>query len=302
MILPKITQKKAYAVIAAALVLAALIYAAARVAGPGGGDRLQVTASFYPLYFLASEIGGNRVQASNLTPDGAAPHEYEPSPQDIARIQDGDLLFLNGADLEPWADNIDSVLGDAPVRIVTIGERSATLRVDADGQKVRDPHVWLSPPRAAAMAQRIFTAFAAEDPENQSYYEANAVKLIAELDTLHNAYRAGLRTCARRDIVTSHTAFAYLADEYYLRQVAVSGLSPEAEPSAEDIARAADFARQKGIRYIFFEKGSSPRLAETVAREVGAQTLELDPLESGTDYFAQMQANLENLRLALECQ
>ena len=163
-----------------------------------------------------------------------------------------------------------------------------------------DPHVWLDPMRYAAMARQVAEELG--DP-------GAADELVAELEALDAEMRAGLETCERRTIVTSHAAFAYLADAYGLEQVALTGISPEVEPSAKSIEALVDEVREQGATTVFFETLVSPALAETVAREVGAATAVLNPLEgltedeveAGADYFSVMRENLDTLRTALGC-
>jgi zinc transport system substrate-binding protein len=281
---------------------------AAQAYGPSQDRKLQVTASFYPLYYFASVIGGSHVDVQNITPAGAEPHDFEPTSQDIARIEKGDLLILNGG-LEAWGNKIRDELQGTKVTLVIAGEGLFSQQVVEQGQTAQDPHVWLSPPLAKKEVERILEGFRTVDPANRSDYEAQAKRLEDQLDQLDATYRAGLSQCRQTDIVTSHAAFGYLAQAYGLNQVAIAGLSPDAEPSARELADIANLAREKHINYIFFESLVSPKLAQTIADEVGAKTLVLDPLEGltadqirqGKTYFTVMQDNLMNLQTALEC-
>lgn len=276
---------------------------------PRDGEKLQVTASFYPLYFFAQEIGGDKADVVNLTPAGAEPHEYEPTPQDLARIENSRLLILNGNGLEPWGENMKENIDPSRTVLVIAGEGLAGQKILENGNKIIDPHTWLSPPLAEKMTEKILAGFVSADPEHKSYYEVRAASLQSRLADLDQEFRAGLSNCVRRDIITSHAAFGYLATTYGLRQIAIAGLSPDIEPSSQTLGGIADFAQKNGVKYIFFESLVSPKLAETLAREVGAQTLVLDPLEGLTDqeiaqgknYFTVMRSNLANLKTALQC-
>jgi zinc transport system substrate-binding protein len=269
---------------------------------------LQVTTSFYPLYFFASQIGGDKVQVKNITPSGAEPHDYEPTAQDIARIETSDILILNGG-VEAWGTKMKENLKGKPVNIVVAGQGLITQQVVEDGQKVQDPHIWLDPQLAKKESLKIAQAFEEKDPENSAYYQANEKSLESKLDALDAQYKAGLNSCKSKDIITSHAAFGYLAKSYNLVQVPIAGLSPDAEPSSQQLADIANFAQKNNVKYIFFESLVSPKLADTIAHEVGAQTLVLDPLEGisedeikqGKNYFTVMQSNLKNLQTALQC-
>lgn len=272
------------------------------------GQKIQVTTSFYPLYFFASQIGGEKAQVQNLTPAGAEPHDWEPTTRDITRIEKSHLLILNGG-VETWGDKIKSSLQNKNITIIVAGEGLFTRQLSEEEQTSPDTHVWLSPPLARKEADAITKGFIKIDPSNIVYYEANQKRLDDQLDQLDQAYKQGLNNCQQKDIITSHAAFGYLAATYGLNQVSVAGLSPDAEPSSQQLAKIITFAKSRNVKYIFFEKLVSPKLAETIAREINAQTLVLDPLEglsndeinSGKNYFTLMQENLKNLQKALEC-
>lgn len=271
-------------------------------------QKMQVSASFYPLYFFASEIGGDLTHVKNITPVGAEPHDYDPSAADIARIEKSDMFIVNGG-VEPWADKIKESLKEAHVVTVVAAEGLMNRRITQEGIAVVDPHVWLSPPLAKKEVSKITEGFIKIDPKNSSYYQANRKKLDERLDQLDQKYKQGLINCEQKDIITSHVAFGYLAGAYGLTQVSISGLSPDGEPSTAQLAELVKFAKDHGVKYIFFESLVSPKLAETIASEVGAKTLALDPLEGlsdadnkqGKNYFSVMEENLRNLQIALQC-
>lgn len=271
-------------------------------------DRPTVITSFYPLYFLASTIGGERATVINLTPAGAEPHDYELTAQDIAQIETSRLLIINGGGLEAWGQKIkDNISARTKIIVASDGLTDQTLAGDKNQP---DPHIWLDPTLAQKIADKITLGLIETDPKNQDYYQANAAMLKSKLVDLDSAYRTGLSNCENKDIITAHAAFAYLARAYGLRQVAITGLAPEAEASPRQMVEISKFARNKKINYIFFESLVSPKLAQTIAAEIGAQTLVLNPLEglsdgdlaAGQDYLSEMQNNLNNLKIALKCQ
>ncbi|HVZ67248.1 MAG TPA: zinc ABC transporter substrate-binding protein [Patescibacteria group bacterium] len=269
---------------------------------------VQVSASFYPLYFFASQIGGDKAVVNNITPAGAEPHDFEPSPKDIAGIENSQLLVLNGG-VEGWGDKVKNNLKGKSTVIVTAGKDLLTKSLVEEGQSIKDPHVWLDPKLAKVEAAKITDGLASVDPKNKDYYITNQNNLNNELDKLDSEYRIGLANCEKKDIITSHAAFAYLAQEYGLNQVAISGISPDEEPSTKQLAEVAKFAKDNNVKYIFFESLVSPKLSQTIANEVGAQTLVLDPIEGipddnikkGDNYFTIMRSNLKNLEIALQC-
>ncbi len=273
-------------------------------------NNLQVVASFYPLYFFASSIGGDKAEVSNIVPAGAEPHDYEPTSGDLVNMENSQLIILNGGGLESWQDNVQKNINPQKTKIVVAGAGLTTGQVTEDSHMGIDPHVWLDPLLAEKMVDTIAQGFGQVDPANKNYYVANADILKNQLAKLDAQYRQDLKSCAKKDIITSHSAFAYLAAEYGLRQVSIAGMTPDAEPSPAQLAAVTKFAKDNNVRYIFFESLVSPKLAETISREVGAQTLVLDPLEGlsgesaaqGKSYITIMQANLTNLKTALQCQ
>ncbi|MDD4989061.1 MAG: zinc ABC transporter substrate-binding protein [Candidatus Pacebacteria bacterium] len=277
---------------------------------PTGPEKLQVTASFYPMYFFASEIGKDKADVTNITPAGGEPHDYEPTAQDIATIEQSRLLILNGGGLEVWGGKITENIDPKQTLLVTAGENLTNQKVMEEGKNITDPHVWLSPKLAEQMVDKIEAGFEQVDPTNAPYYKTNAETFKTKLNNLDMEYASGLSMCKKKDIITSHAAFGYVATAYHLNQIPIAGLSPDAEPSPSDLAKVATYAKVNNVKYIFFESLVSPKLSETIAREVGAKTLVLNPIEgltpdeisSGKSYLTEMQNNLTNLKLALECQ
>lgn len=273
-------------------------------------SRLQVTASFYPLYFFAKTIGGDVADVVNITPAGAEPHDYEPTARDIAQIEDSRLLILNGGKLEAWGDKVRQTLAGTDTAVISVGDAFADQTVVESGETARDPHVWLDPSLAKKEADAIAQKMEALDPSHADYFAQNVSSLDQELDALDREYRSYFSTCQKKDIVTSHAAFGYLARAYGLNQIPIAGLSPDSEPSPKQLADISNMAKAKGVTTIFFESIASPKLSETVAREIGAETMVLDPIEgladadqrAGKNYFTLMKQNLQNLIIALQCQ
>jgi zinc transport system substrate-binding protein len=263
--------------------------------------KLQITASFYPMYFFASQIGGDKADVMSITPVAAEPHDYEPTTQDVVRINQSNMLVLNGGKLEPWGDKIKDQLQGTNTLIVTAGNEN--------GQTIQDPHIWLDPILAKKEVAVIEQGFEKIDPSGKVYFQANAKKLESELNQLNTEYQAALSSCKMKDFVTSHAAFGYLAAAYGINQIAISGVSPDEEPSSQKLAEVANLVKQKDIKIIFFESLVSPKLSETIANETGAKTMVLDPIEgitsndlkAGHTYLTIMRDNLAALQDALQC-
>jgi zinc transport system substrate-binding protein len=262
------------------------------------GKRPTVVASFYPLAWAAERIAGPGVRVVNLTPAGAEPHDLELTPSDIETIDGAQLVLYLGHGFQPAVEEAAEDRSEPSLDLLA-GQRLAAGAGGEEGGGV-DPHVWLDPVRFARIALTIGAAL---------HRERAAEAVAASLRALDAEYRAGLRDCERNELVTSHAAFGYLAKRYGLRQVALTGLSPEAEPSPRDLEALVDEVRNSGATTVFFETLVSPRLAQTVAREAGAKTAVLDPVEgltddevaAGDDYVTVMRRNLSTLRQALGC-
>ncbi|MEK7499792.1 MAG: zinc ABC transporter substrate-binding protein [Patescibacteria group bacterium] len=262
---------------------------------------LQVVASFYPLAHIAEQIGKEHVNVLNLTPAGSEPHDFDPSPRDIADLQNSDVFIYNGAGFEPWANRVIAELESKGVRVI---DASSSLEIMND-----DPHVWLDPILVREQAQHIADLFAETDSAHAAYYAENAREFSTQLDMLHDEFVRGLAQCERRDIVTAHAAFGYLAKRYNLNMISIGGISPDAEVSPARLAEISDLVREKGITHIFFETLVSPKIAETIAQETSVQVLALNPIEGLTDeeivqgknYISIQRDNLQALRTALDC-
>jgi zinc transport system substrate-binding protein len=284
-------------------------------------EKIIVTTSFYPLYYFASEVGGDKAEVHNITPAGAEPHDYEPTARDMVLIENSRMLILNGLYLEAWGDDIQKNINPQKTKIVIANsgmgqacsidssKKMTEKQKTAYCEKQVDPHTWLSPVMAKNIVKNIADGFIGVDPANQKYYEANENALEEKLNNLDADYQKGLTNCQLKDFVTSHEAFGYLAASYGLNQISISGLSPDAEPSPTELAEIVKTVKASNIKYIFFESLISPKLAETIASETGAQTMVLDPLEglteediaNGKNYLTTMEDNLKNLQTALQC-
>jgi zinc transport system substrate-binding protein len=299
---------------------------AAGCAADGTGtdpDRVDVVAAFYPLQFVAERVGGDAVRVTNLAKPGAEPHDLELNPGQVGQVSDAELVvYLAG--FQPNVDEaVQQQADDRAFDVATVaplldaaaggheheeaGEEHAAEEAEhAEGAGGKDPHVWLDPTRLATIADKLAERLGTVDPDRAADYTARARTLRTDLETLDSEYAQRLKTCQRRELVTSHTAFAYLAQRYQLTQIGISGLTPEDEPAPQRLADVAAEAREHRASTIFFETLVSPKVAETIAREVGAKTAVLDPIEglqpgSTGDYLSVMRANLQVLTPALGC-
>ena len=285
--------------------------AAASVTGCGSTSsaddgKPSVVVGFYPQQFLATSIGGDDIDVTSVAQPGAEPHEMEITGKQLGAVTDASLvIYIKG--VMPSLDN--AVANNARDHALDLGGvttlKSGYKETGEEGGKAgKDPHIWLDPVRMKKMAEAVGTRLATIDKAHAATYEQNTETVTGQLDALDAAYQSGLATCQRTAIVTTHNAFGYLADRYGLTQVSIAGLSPDNEPSPQRMAEVKAYAQKHGVTTIFFEEAVSPKYAETIAKEVGAETAVLSPIEiahKGEDYIAIMQDNLAALRKALGC-
>lgn len=284
-----------------------------------GDGRLRVLTSFYPMYDFACKIGGDCIDVTNMVPSGTEPHDWEPSTNDLKNLEKADVFIYNGADMEPWADDLLVSRSDT-LHVVEASENVELRTTDGEHEHAHehegadhhhgdfDPHVWLDPENAKIEMEAIRDALCAADPENSTVFQSNYEKYAAELDALDAEFREKLAPLPNRTIVVAHEAFGYLCDAYGLTQVGIEGLSPDSEPDPGRMAEVIDFVREHSISTIFFEELVSPKVAEAIASETGAQAKMLSPLEglsdeqaaAGSDYFSVMHDNLAALMEALK--
>ncbi len=279
--------------------------------------KLKVAASFFPLYEFARNVGGDKPKFNSFLPIGEEPHEWEPSIQQIEELKGTKLFIYNGTGMESY---ISKFMESGEFTNMTFAKASdgiTLLKVDSaeDDKEIlaqggMDPHVWNDPVYAEQEVTNIKNAMQKVDPANAPYYEDNANAYIAKLSALDNSIKTGLTNCKKDTFVSFHNAFNYFSNRYGIHDVWISGMAPEADVPPQDIQRVIQIAKDKDVKVIFSEDLVDPRLANTLADEVGAQVLVLSPLEGinqteqqeGKTYLDKWYQNLHNLRMALECQ
>lgn len=271
-------------------------------------DSVDVLASFYPLQYVAEQVGGEHVSVSNLTPPAAEPHDLELSPAQVREVGDADVVvYLSGM----TAATDDAIASRQPEHVVDTAEAAGLESgpngsgAPAGGSGALDPHFWLDPMRLATVGHQVADELAEVDPDNADAYAANADALEAELEALDQEYAEGLEACAGATLVVSHEAFGYLAERYDLVQVGISGIDPEAEPSPARLREVRSIVQERGVETLFFEVLVSPKVTQTLADDLGVGTAMLDPIEGHTDedadYMDVMRANLAALQDGLVC-
>jgi len=299
----------------------AILLTACTSAGTGADDGgreagpLAVAANFYPIEWLAREIGGDAITVTGLTPVGEEPHDLVLSAKSRQALDDSAVVFYLGSGFQPDVEKAvaDVTGGTTTVDLLTAPGVTLLDAPDDLGKESlsgnKDPHVWLDPSLMVAMAQQVATDLAQADPDNAPQFEANLDALVEQLSDLDATLAAGLKDCATTTIVTSHAAFNYLAQRYGLTQLAIAGVSPDEQPDPATLERIAADARAAGVTTVFFEDQLPRDLSETVAQEIGAQVdllsaLEFDPAQTigrGEDYLSVMADNGARLSAGLQC-
>ncbi|GGY31657.1 zinc ABC transporter substrate-binding protein [Streptomyces omiyaensis] len=297
-------------------------------ADKGTDGKLDVVASFYPVQYLAEQIGGGHVAVQTLTKPGVEPHDLELKPRQVGELADADvLLYLKG--VQPAVDEAIAQAGvEHTVDAATLTsleahgasageghdhaheggeshEGDAHEDHDHGSEAGTDPHVWLDPVKYAEVAKGVGAAFAKADPDHAADYEKNTAALVKKLGDLNTEFETGLKSTATRTFITTHSAFGYLAERYHLEQEGITGVDPESEPSPARVKELQDVAKADKVSTVFFETLASDKTAKTLAADTGLRTDVLDPLEGiteksrGDDYFEVMRSNLAALKTAL---
>lgn len=280
---------------------------------------LKVVASFYPLAYLTQEIAGDAFLVETLIPAGVEPHDYEPSTQNVQDLYDADLVVYQGSGFELWIEDLKSNVSDETVQfleassLVELRPANADLVEDEEDHSAsprRDPHSWLDPVLMQNVVNGIVAKLSELAPENKDQFELNAKTLNDQLAVLDQAFSRGLSNCEKDTVVVSHNAFSYLAARYGFLIKSIAGLSPDDEPSLNELVELQDFIAENDVQVVFMETLASPEIAETLANEAGLTVLTLNPLEGltveeiadGKNYFTVMEENLKNLQLAMACE
>lgn len=301
--------------------------------------KIKVYASIYPMYDFAKQIGKDKIDLSLMVPPGAEPHSWEPTAKLMAQMEEADVFIYNGVQMEMWVEKLIGSLSNENLIVVEASEGVDLLKLneydyhghseklyeleDHDDHKHEkhheeeqhhdhhygeyDPHVWLDPIRAIQQAENIKNALVKADKKNEDFYEENFNEFADRLMKLDKKFREELNNRKLDEIVVAHAAFGYLAERYGLIQIAISGLNPQEEPSAAKMVKITELVKEYGIKYIFFEALTSPKLSEVLAKETGAKTSILNPIgglteeeiNAGKDYITVMKENLYNLKKAL---
>lgn len=276
--------------------------------------KLNIVTTFYPVYEFTKQVAGDEANVDLLVKAGTEVHGYEPSAKDIARIQEADAFVYENENMETWVHDVEGSIDTEKVNVISATEGMLLLpggeeeheghdHSEEGHSHAYDPHVWLSPERAITLVENIRDSLVAKYPEKKDAFETNAAAYIEKLDALDAKYSETLSAAKQKYFVTQHTAFAYLALDYGLKQVSITGVAADEDPTPSRLAELTEYINKYGVKYIYFEENASKSVAETLAKETGVQLDVLNPLESltdedmknGKDYISVMEDNLTAL-------
>jgi zinc transport system substrate-binding protein len=280
--------------------------------GKNSPKKVEVVTTFYPMYYFTKQVAGNMANVTQLIPNGVEPHDWEPTARDMTKMQDADVFIYNSRYFETWKEKVFQSIDTSHLKVVEAASKIKLM--DANGLEEgngpgasKDPHVWLSPVLAQREVDNIANALEKKDPKHSAQYEKNAEAFKAKLNDIDHQYKETIDKAPRKEFVTQHAAFGYLARQYGLKQIAIAGLSPDVEPTLGKLAEMAKLTKKKHINIIYFEGQTSSKVAKTLANEIGAKTVVLNPLEGltaedekqGLDYLGVMAKNLKALKETL---
>lgn len=273
------------------------------------GARPTIALSTFALFDVAKNIAGDSMDCFCILPNGVDVHSFEPTPKIMARVHDAQLIVFNGAGLQPWTHVFEDQRNGLDMsRFIQLKE--AVEDDDHHGDEGNnDPHYWLDTENMIIAANVLKDQFTKILPQNRDLYEQNAEEYIAKLKEIDRIYKAKLSTCKVDTIIVEHNAFSYLADKYGFNVESISGLSPDAQPSAQIMADIINVVKEEKIGTIFFESFASDKVAKAIATDAHVKTDTLQPIENitvdeakkGVSYNSLMMDNLVKIAQAREC-
>lgn len=277
-------------------------------------DKPQVSVTTFSLLEVTKAVGGDYIEVNSIVPLGSDAHMFSPNPQQVTMLAKSDLFVYSGAGFESWAETIAKTL-PASTRIIDMSSFVSLHTNTCHGEEhdhehgAYDPHYWLDIDNMIKMTQKMQQELTSLLPKQKEKFALNAQSYIAQLKQLKSDYDRGLKECKNRTLVSNHDAFGYLTRFNHLENVSIIGLSSDEQPNAKTVANVTEVIKEHGIKTIFFEELISDNIAQTIAKETGANVATLQPLENISEdelqshqtYLSIMRENLKKLREAMEC-
>lgn len=257
-------------------------------------EKLSIIVSIYPLKEFTEKIAGDKVTVTCLVPENMEPHDYEPKTKDFEELIKSKAFIYNGLGMETWVDQVNETIKDKGVTIV---DSSTGVEVRKEEDAI-DPHIWLSLKNAEIQSENIKNTLVKLDEKNKDYYEENYKKFKEELESLYNEYKPKFDTLSKKNFITGHAAFGYLCRDFGLTQKSVENLFAEGEPTPKQLEDLVNFCKENNIKTVFSESLASPKVSETLAKEVKAKVvpiLTLEAKEEDKNYIQAMKYNLDEI-------
>ena len=257
-------------------------------------DKLNIIVSIYPLKEFTEKIAGDKATVTCLVPDNMEPHDYEPKTKDFETLSKSKIFIYNGLGMETWVDQVNEAIKE---KGVTILDSSTGVEVRKEENAV-DPHIWLSVKNAEIQSENIKNTLVKLDEKNKDYYEENYKKFKEELENVYNEYKPKFDTLNKKNFITGHAAFGYLCRDFGLTQKSVENLFSEGEPTPKQLEDLVKFCKENNIKTVFSESLASPKVSQTLAKEVGAEVvpiLTLESKEDDKDYIKAIKYNLDEI-------
>ncbi|MDF1883403.1 zinc ABC transporter substrate-binding protein [Sulfurimonas sp. SAG-AH-194-C21] len=263
-----------------------------------------VSVSTFSLYDITKHIAKESIEIVNILPFGVDPHNFELTPKIMAKIERSTLVLYSGAGLEPWIEKISfSVEPIDMSKYVSLRQLEGDERDSHEHHDEHcshgelDPHYWLDFDNMKKMARVISNELIAILPKNKVMYEKNRDTYIKMLNSLDSHYKTELKSCKIPNVILNHNSLGYLADRYDFHVHSLSGLSPEAEPTASDIKRVLQEIHESGISTIFYESFVNDKVIQSISKDSKVGIEVLHPLGNITGDEASLNASYESLML-----
>ncbi|MBM7871846.1 zinc transport system substrate-binding protein [Clostridium pascui] len=274
--------------------------------------KIKIAVTFNPLKEFAEAVGGDKVKVETIIPNGSEPHDFDPRAKDLINIENADIFVYNGFNMEPWVDKVISNLQNKDLITVESSKNINAIKIEEDENKVEenkeehgdyDPHTWLGLTSAKVQAKNIMDALIKVDGKNKDFYEKNYKEFEDELDKLLNEYKPKFQALKNKNFVTGHAAFAYFCRDFGLKQNSVEGVFAEGEPTPKKLKDLTDYCKENKVKTIFVEDMVSPKVSETLAKEVGADIKTIYTVEASEDnknYIQSMESNIKEVYESLK--
>lgn len=248
--------------------------------------KIGVVVTVGPQEEFVKRVGGDLVNVTVMVPPGADPHTYEPLPNQMKQVQEAQIYFQVGSDVEfelSWMDKLTSI--NPQMKLVNTSTGIQLIPNTAESEEGSDPHVWVSPRNAKVMVENIYQNLTLADPENKDYYTKNRDEYLNELDELDKNITQRLSGKNNTKIMVYHPAWAYFCKDYNLQQISIQ--QDGKEPTPQALASLVDTARRENIKVIFVSPEFSTSNAKVIANEIDGKVVVVDPLSK--DYLKNMQ-------------